>query len=278
MTSFRDLMHPPITLEGFKALRAKQPKRICFGTTHKNALKRSEPGGWSGSLFIPFTETIAELLPWRLFPNTGPHGGYRRRVKENAEFVEIEGWIENHSDLVFIRSLFDTAVATCEHYTASNSRSPIGELEHSGKYGNYIESKEKLVAVLLHAFERLYPGRGLDAVVSVPPSIQGQLSLPNYLAAGISDKVGLPNLTAELSWHGPKGKIKEMSVDEKWGALENVGLNVGNALAGKNLLLIDDMYQSGATAHFVASRLRAIGANEIHLLAVSKGKRDTDNT
>ena len=85
-------------------------------------------------------------------------------------------------------------------------------------------------------------------------------------------------MTAHLSWNGPKGKIKELGVDQKWEALEKVGLTVGNAVAGKNLLLLDDMYQSGATAHFVASRLRAIGANEIHLLAVSKGKRDTDNT
>ena len=68
-----------------------------------------------------------------------------------------------------------------------------------------------------------------------------------------------------------------LRVDQKWGALEEVGLTVGNAFEGKNILLIDDMYQSGSTAHFVGSKLRAAGVNDIHLLAVSKGRRDTDN-
>ena len=276
--SFRDLMHPPITLEGFKALRLKQPKRICFGSSHKNALKRSDFGDWAGSLFVPFTETIGELLPWRLFPNTGQHGGFRRGIKESEEFDQVQEWLRNHSDLVFIRSLFNTAVATCEHYTGNNSRSPIGELENRAKYGGEVGARDQISIILKGAFDRIHAGRHLSAVISVPPSVKGQLSLPNVLASRLAAASGLPDLTSAMCWDGPKGQIKELSVDQKWKALETVGMSVGDAVAGKDLLLIDDMYQSGATAHFVASRLRVAGANDLHLLAVSKGKRDTDNT
>lgn len=278
MNPFRDLMFPPITLDDFQALRLKQPKRVCFSSTHKNALKRNDSGSWAGSLFVPFIETVAELLPWRLFPNTGQHGGYRRGIKENEEFDEIKSWVDARADLVFIRSLFNTAVATCEHYASNNSRSPIGEFEHSAKYGNDSAAQLQLVKILNSAFDRLHQGRGINAIVSVPASVQGNWNLPNFLANKLGTAVALPDLTASLNWNGPKAKIKELSVDAKWNALENVGLTVGNDVAGKNLLLIDDMYQSGATAHYVASRLRAAGANEIHLLAVSKGRRDTDNT
>lgn len=278
MDPFRDLMFPQITLDDFQALRLKQPKRVCFGSKHKNALKRNDSGSWAGSLFVPFTETIAELLPWALFPNTGPHGGYRRGIKENQEFEEIKSWVDARADLVFIRSLFNTAVATCEHYATNNSRSPIGELEHSAKYENDSAAQSQLVKILKSAFDRLYQGRGINALISVPASVQGNPSLPSFLANRVGTAVGLPDLSASLNWNGSKAKIKELSVDAKWGALEKVGLTVGNDVAGKNLLLIDDMYQSGATAHYVASRLRAAGANEIHLLAVSKGRRDTDNT
>jgi predicted amidophosphoribosyltransferase len=83
--------------------------------------------------------------------------------------------------------------------------------------------------------------------------------------------------TSSLHWDGPKPSIKELDVDEKWAALEEVGLTVNDAFEGKDVLLIDDMYQSGSTAHFVGSKIRAAGANDIHLLAVSKGRRDTDN-
>lgn len=270
-------MYPPITLEGFKSLRLKQPKRICFGSTHKNALKQNDYGDWAGSFFVPFTESIAVLMPWQLFPNSGAHGGYRRGIKGADEFNEVRCWIEAHDDLVFIRSLFNTAVAACEHYVSNTMRSPIGELEQRAKYAGDLRARVQLSAVMKHAFDRLHNARGLSAILSVPPSNVGQASLPNLLAAQLSANVGIPDLTSELAWNGLKGSIKEMGVDEKWGALEAVGLTVGNAVAGKDLLLIDDMYQSGATAHFVASRLRSAGANEIHLLAVSKGRRDTDN-
>lgn len=277
MVSFRDLMYPPISLDGFKSLRLKQPKRICFGSTHRNALKQNGSGDWAGSLFVPFTESIAVLMPWRLFPNSGPHGGYRRGIKGADEFNEVQSWIEAHDDLVFIRSLFNTAVATCEHYVSNTARSPIGELEHRAKYAGDPTARDQLNSVVKHAFDRLHNGRGLSGILSVPPSNVGQVSLPNLLAAKLSADVEIPDLTSELAWNGPKGSIKEMGVEEKWQALDAVGLTVGDAVAGKDLLLIDDMYQSGATAHFVASRLRSAGANEIHLLAVSKGRRDTDN-
>ena len=277
MVSFRDVMYPPITLEGFRALRAKTPKRICFGSIHSKALKSSSSGAWAGNLYVPFTETIAEVLPWKLFPNAGQYGGYRRGIQTQTEFGEIRSWLDAHSDIVFIRSLFNTAVATCEHYTGK-TRSAIGELEHDAKYAGDVAAISQLSAILQNCFVRLHSGLGLSAVVSVPSSSAGTVSLPNLLAKRLSDAVGLPDLTASLCWDGPKAKIKELGVEEKWNALEAVGLSVGPEIAGQNLLLIDDMYQSGATAHFVASRLRVAGANDLHMLAVSKGRRDTDNT
>jgi predicted amidophosphoribosyltransferase len=274
---FRELMYPSISLDDFRALRAKSPKRICFGSSHKNALKKNNNGEWAGSVFVPFSETIGVVFPWTLFVNTSKFGGYRRGIKTSEEFEEIQLWIEARSDLVFIRSLFNTAVASCEHYIG-NSRSPIGSLEHSAKYEGNAAAKAQLVEILHSVFERFHRDLGITALLSVPSSITGTTSLPNELAARLSHAIGLPDLSASVSWSGPKGKIKELGVDEKWDALEKVGLSIGNEIKGNNILLIDDMYQSGATAHFLASRLRAAGANDLHLLAVSKGKRDTDNT
>ena len=279
MVSFRDLMHPPITIEAFLALREKQPKRIYFGSTHKSALKPSKQGDAAGFFNVPFVETISRIFPWQLFPNKkGQFGGYFRTVGDGSEFAQMEAWINAHSDLVFIRSLLTTALATCEHYGSNNQRSPIGELEHSAKYQNDQLAAVKLVEVLERAYARVHHNLGISGIVSVPPSIIGTPGLPNRLAAQLSARLGLPDLTSSLRWNGPKNSIKELSVDKKWMALEHVGITAQGAVAGQNLLLLDDMYQSGATAHFIASRLRAAGANDIHLLAVSKGRRDTDNT
>ncbi|WEK47969.1 MAG: phosphoribosyltransferase [Candidatus Andeanibacterium colombiense] len=279
LVSFRDLIYPPITLAGFQSLRAKDPKRICFGSVHKNALKDNPSGKSAGFFNVPFSETIGTLFPWELFPNkNGKYGGYYRTVINNDEYDKIGKWMSENSDVVFIRSLFNTAVAACEHYVSPQERSKIGELEHSAKYEGSLSARNKIVGILTEIFSRMHGARRLDGIVSVPASKAGGSSLPNALAAALSAAVNVPDLTSELSWNGKKGSIKELGVDEKWAALEEVGMTIGEGISGKNLLLIDDMYQSGATAHFVASQLRAAGANDLHLLAVSKGRRDTDNT
>ena len=279
MNWLRDFMYPPITLESFQALRAKTPKRICFGSVHKDALKDNPNGKAAGFFNVPFIETIGDIFPWALFENKkGKFGGYYRTVTDDIEFGNITTWISENADVVFIRTLFKTAVAACEHYIAQDKRSKIGELEHSAKYENNLFAKNSLAEILHEIYNRMHTARQIDAIISVPPSMAGTQSLPNFLASELAARMKIPDLTKELSWKGKKDSIKELGVDEKWAALDKVGLSVGEAVAGKNILLIDDMYQSGATAHFVASKLREAGANDLHLIAVSKGRRDTDNT
>jgi hypothetical protein len=91
VVSLRDLLYPAITLERFNALRASaDAKRICFGSIHKNALKRNDGGKAAGWFNVPFAETISTVFPWELFRNTkGQFGGYYRLVSDDLEFSEI---------------------------------------------------------------------------------------------------------------------------------------------------------------------------------------------
>jgi len=277
MSDLRDLFYPPITFERFAALRAKSPKRICFGSTHKKALKKAATGKAVGFLNVPFSESFAKIFPWQMFPNSkGMHGGYFRAINSSDEYAQISAWLEQRSNLVFIRSLFTTAIAAAEHY-ADDGRTRIGELEKAAKYDADLQAREKVAEILEGVYSDCHVALGVSAIVSVPSSNPASLSLPNFLAKRLSEKLAVPDLTSEIAWAGPKGEIKALTVEQKWHALAGVGMIISKAVEGKNLLLIDDMYQSGATAHYVASRLRAAGANDLHLLCVSKGRRDTDN-
>lgn len=279
MALLRDFMYPPITRQRFESVRAAGAKRICFGTTHRNALKRANgPGSAYGFFNVPFDQTIREFFPWGIFANKkGNYGGYYRTIKSSTEFEQIQKWMEEYSDLVFIKSALSSAVAACEHYN-DTGRSPIGELENAAKYGGNGVAQSKLVDVLESAYRRLFSKGKIHALASVPPSVAGTVSLPNFLAAQLATRLDLPDLTDLIAWNGPKPSLKELPVDQKWAALEGVGLRVSSDVRSRNILLIDDMYQSGATVHFVASQVRAAGANHLHVLAVSKGRRDTDNT
>lgn len=271
----RDVLFPPITSAEFREFRALKPKRICFGSTHRTALKRKE-GAVIGSLTLPFYDTIGVVFPWEVFKSK--FGGYFRGIKTAEEFAAIEAWIHERRDLVFIRSLLTTCIAAGEHFSEDGNRSEIGNLERAAKYDGNSQARERLATILLSAFNRVHGSRRIDAIAAIPPSTPGAFSLPGYLAERLSEATGIENMSGHLRWSGEKAKIKETAVDAKWAALEATGLDVNIDLSGKNVILIDDMYQSGATVHYVASRLREAGVDEIHCLAVSKGRRDTDNT
>ncbi len=48
-----------------------------------------------------------------------------------------------------------------------------------------------------------------------------------------------------------------------------------DAVAGKRILLIDDLYRSGATATVVAQNLLRRGASAVHMLAMTKTRTRT---
>ena len=72
--------------------------------------------------------------------------------------------------------------------------------------------------------------------------------------------------------------MKALSLDKKWKALEAASLQVGKQVNRKKVILIDDKYQSGTTAQFVAAKLYEAGAQVVYGLFCVKTWRDTDNT
>lgn len=104
MPSFRDLLYPPITKDGFDDLRDREPKRICFGSTHQTALKKATKGSAAGFLNVPFTETIGTFLPWDLFPNTK---GSSEDIFESSRTLVSMLQLKTGSALMLIWFLFD---------------------------------------------------------------------------------------------------------------------------------------------------------------------------
>jgi adenine/guanine phosphoribosyltransferase-like PRPP-binding protein len=266
------LVNPKITRERFDKLVGQTPKRVRFGRTHPNALKKAEKGP-VGYFNVPFRETISEVFPFQLFSNKF---GYSRTIKTQNEFDEIANWIDANRDVVFVRSLLSICIACCEHQT-ENGRSKIGELEYRAKWQSDGNAVRQLKTVLADTFRRLLSDAKIDSVAAIPSSTPGTQSLPCKLAEALSGEFGLENITDRLSWKGKKGTVKDKEAAEKWPILEAVGLNVDGDLKGRKILVVDDMYQSGATVHFVASKLQEAGAAEVHCLAVSKSRGDKDN-
>lgn len=117
----------------------------------------------------------------------------------------------------------------------------------------------------------LASGIQFDAVVPVPPSrrraFQPVIEIANALGARLAkpvllDVVAKVKETPELKDvfdFGERQKLLEgaFAVDEK-------------AVKGQRLLLVDDLYRSGATAAIVAKELMGAGVSAVYFLAMTK--------
>lgn len=102
------------------------------------------------------------------------------------------------------------------------------------------------------------------------------------LASRLATKLGLTDLTSHFIYGGPKDQLKEMPLAERWVAWEGAKLSLSVAgaaiLKGHPVILIDDKYQSGVSANFVAMLLQQNGASDVYGLYAVKTMRDSDNT
>ena len=117
----------------------------------------------------------------------------------------------------------------------------------------------------------------IDSVIAVPPSDPKKAYSPRILAARIAEKRGIDDLTDAIVKTRQTRQLKNLSKLEK--AMEVAGsIRVDpTAIAGRTILVVDDLYQSGTTLNFVALELEESGAEGVFGFAAVKTMRNTDN-
>ena len=72
--------------------------------------------------------------------------------------------------------------------------------------------------------------------------------------------------------------LKDIKLGEKWAAWDEAQLSFNGAdISGKQVVLIDDEYQSGTTMQYIAMKLQEAGAYQVCGLSMVKAMRDKDN-
>jgi predicted amidophosphoribosyltransferase len=133
-------------------------------------------------------------------------------------------------------------------YTAS--RSPLGELLYRLKYRHDRSVLDELTGTI-HFFLKEQWGIAdiVDCIVPVPPSNEDRLMQPVYeIASGLAEKLGIScydtclvkSRKTDESKHTKKRKKK---IDMLAGSMTIKG----NELDGRTVLLLDDLYGTGAT-------------------------------
>jgi predicted amidophosphoribosyltransferase len=135
-----------------------------------------------------------------------------------------------------------------------------------------------LIAEQMVEFVRRHPlyRHSEGIVAALPSNPEKAFDLPHELAKLVSEDTSIPFLDAALVKKRRTAQMKCCPVlaDKLDNITDSVGVREGGA-AGKNLILIDDILESGATIQETAQALSRAGARRICGLVATKTLRCT---
>jgi ATP-dependent DNA helicase RecQ len=151
------------------------------------------------------------------------------------------------------------------YYGVSN----VGAALRHSKYEGGGDFPDWLLRLTLKAYRKYYGDPKIDLIVYVPPTESGDL-VKNF-AEKISSVLKIPIShklvkTAETS---PQ-KVFQSGISKKDNVLGKFAYQTPAEIAGKNILLIDDIFDSGYTIKEIGQYLTNIGATSIAPLVIAR--------
>lgn len=240
---------------------------------------------------------------WRESKNPALKFAFFKNLKQ-TEIDRIESFVTNYSDWVIldvnehIKDEFDKELDFCvalgrpaetPQELNNKNRSKIGELVYLAKYKRQIDKADELAVLLGSAINRIIKGKidGRFSISFVPNDNYEEFYLPKYLAEKL---VSLKTITHNLDDATP---FIQARIDTKINKLKNISLKaklhfckelytpnkvtLATFVSNRNIVVIDDLYQSGTTLWSYARYLKNMGAIKVIGLVCEKNFRDSDN-
>ncbi|MEA3392366.1 MAG: ComF family protein [Candidatus Marinimicrobia bacterium] len=157
------------------------------------------------------------------------------------------------------------------HKQFDTKRPEIGEWVYKLKYKNDVSVVPKIVTKIQENISEIDK---LDAIISIPPSNTTRSHQPVYLVGkALSKTVGIPFFKDSLIKTGSNEELK--NIQDPSGRTkklrQSMQLTKNYDLQGKSVLLLDDLYRSGATL-MVATEILMTQAkvSRVYVLTLTK--------
>lgn len=258
-----------------------QPKRINFATSHKNALKKHKTESW-WVINLPFIDSINPIIEAKLgadkglYKSNGPFGGFWRKIDTEEEYSMFRNFVEQYKNIVFLRDHLDLSISLSMNFE-DDKRTRIGDLEYLAKYYHDKNAERELVDICREWIKELPYYKLADFICAMPSSNRMQRSLPQRIVSSLNspDFIDISN---NVYWQSKTRSVKEASgVEEKIDILEesNIAISKELDINGKNIVLLDDLYMSGASMQYVAMKLKEAGARKVFGITLVKSRSNT---
>jgi competence protein ComFC len=153
----------------------------------------------------------------------------------------------------------------------NTTRSPLGELLYQLKYRGQHTAAQ--VADVMAEFFADKPNAlsRIDVVVPMPASTTRTIQPVAEVAKSLGQKLGKPVLVDAIQKTRETPGLKGIQDPEERRELLDGAFEAHRAhVNGKGVLLVDDLYRSGATANAVTLALIAAGASRVYFLAATR--------
>ena len=266
-------MPPNITVQAIEQIRRLNPKRCRFSDLSAISKLKDE------TCSISFKFASVDRLfrhDTEIMTINGPYSHYLKLIDRRLIERALK-WHDRHKRFIFLRDLLDCSVALDLNFQERGRYTELGLAEFNAKDARHAPSIELLAKACVRAISEISFYKESDVICAVPPSPEKEWDLPREIARLVSERIKRPDISAVVKFRRIKRSIKATSLAEKWDTLSSAGLQVDESLNGLKIILLDDKYQSGTTAQFVASGLYEAGAKAVNGLFCIKTWRDTDN-
>jgi predicted amidophosphoribosyltransferase len=139
------------------------------------------------------------------------------------------------------------------HDRFNNTRSEMGELVYQLKY----QHDETVVNKIVDLLQNINGLEKMEAIIPIPPSNKNRTNQPVFsIALELAKRIGIPVYLDFLAKINGAEELKSMEQEKRAGILEKtMYIENNHDLAGKKVLLIDDLYRSGSTLNAATNLL-----------------------
>ena len=221
--------------------------------------KTHKPSNIKWSINIPLDNRIDIYKNDQLFGSFSRVIDWDRFSLDEREFVE--SLLESH----LVRKSHIVNGVAASYYGVSN----VGSALHRSKYENGGDFPDFLLRLTLKAFRKTFGNTRFDMVLYVPPTHSGDLvknfavKFASVIKVPISHKLVKSRQTSEQKVF-QNGWLKQDNVKDAFSYMSPEEIN------GKRIILLDDIFDSGATMKEIGKMLTAMGAETIVPVAIAK--------